>query len=305
MELRHLRYFLAVAEELHFGRAAEKLHISQPPLSQQIQQLESMLGFQLFHRTKRNVQLTEAGQVFLEETQQIFKQLEEAIEKGRQTNRGETGRLAVGFVSSAVYKILPPILRRFRTSVAGVSLELHELTSDRQIQWLQEGKLDIGFVRPPIARADFEIAAMFQEPLIVALPESHSLCDSFECLETRNRAKISLSLLANESFIIFPRPVAPELYDRIIALCQQANFSPKVVQEAIQMQTIVSLVAADMGIAIVPASIQNLQRTGVIYKSISETTPTSAIAAIWRKNKRSATIDRFVEVVREIALEVN
>lgn len=296
MELRHLRYFLAVAEELHFGKAAEKLHIAQPPLSQQIRQLETMLGFQLFYRTKRNVQLTEAGQVFLEETQQIFQQLEEAIEKGRQTNRGETGRLAVGFVSSAVYKILPPILRRFRTSVAGVSLELHELTSDRQIQWLQEGKIDIGFVRPPIAWADFEIAAMFQESLIVALPESHSLCD---------RDKISLSLLTNESFIIFPRTVAPELYDRIIALCQQANFSPKVVQEAIQMQTIVSLVAADMGIAIVPASIQNLQRTGVIYKPISETTPTSAIAAIWKKNKRSATVDRFVEVVREIALEVN
>ncbi len=296
MELRHLRYFLAVAEELHFGKAAEKLHISQPPLSQQIRQLETMLGFQLFYRTKRNVQLTEAGQVFLDETQQIFKQLQEAIEKGRQTNRGETGRLAVGFVSSAVYKILPPILRKFRTSVAGVSLELHELTSDRQIQWLQEGKLDIGFVRPPIARADFEIAAMFQEPLILALPESHSLC---------NRAKISSSLLANESFIIFPRPVAPELYDRIIALCQQANFSPKVVQEAIQMQTIVSLVAADMGIAIVPASIQNLQRTGVIYKPISETTPTSAIAAIWRTNKRSATVDRFIKIVREIALDVD
>jgi DNA-binding transcriptional LysR family regulator len=292
MELRHLRYFLAVAEELHFGKAAEKLHIAQPPLSQQIRQLEIELGFQLFYRTKRSVQLTEAGQVFLEETQQILRRLEEAVEKGRQTSRGETGQLAVGFVSSAVYKILPPILRRFRTSVSGVSLELHELTSDRQIQWLQEGKLDIGFVRPPIAQTSFKIAAIFQESLIVALPEFHPLGD---------RASISVSLLANESFIIFPRPVAPELYDRIIFLCQQANFSPKVVQEAIQMQTIVSLVAADMGIAIVPASIQNLQRTGVIYKPLTETTPQSAIAVIWRRQETSATVNKFLEVVRDIA----
>ncbi len=292
MELRHLRYFMAVAEELHFGKAAQRLHIAQPPLSQQIRQLETELGFQLFHRTKRSVQLTEAGQVFLKEVQTIFRQLETAIEKGKQTSRGERGQIAVGFVSSAVYKILPPILRKFRTSVAGVSLELHELTSDRQIEWLQEGKLDVGFVRPPINEAEFKLAAIFLEPLIVALPETHCLAD---------RASISLSALANEPFIIFPRPVAPDLYDRIISLCQQANFSPRVVQQAIQMQTIVSLVAADMGVTIVPASIENLQRTGVIYKAITETTPPSAIVAIHKHQQPSAIVTRFIEVVKDIA----
>jgi DNA-binding transcriptional LysR family regulator len=294
MELRHLRYFLAVAEELHFGKAAEKLHIAQPPLSQQIRQLEIELGFQLFYRTKRSVRLTEAGEIFLEETQKIFKQLEEAIEKGKQTSRGERGQIAIGFVSSAVYKIIPPILRTFRTSVPGVNLELHELTSDRQIEWLREGRLDIGFVRPPFQEEEFQIAATFQESLIVALPESHPLAD---------RASIPLSLLAQESFIIFPRSVAPELFDRIISLCQQA-FSPKIAQEAIQMQTIVSLVAAEMGVAIVPASIENLQRTGVVYKPLKEQTPQSAIAVIHRNKQQSATINRFLDAVREIALLV-
>jgi DNA-binding transcriptional LysR family regulator len=288
VELRHLRYFLAVAEELHFGKAAEKLHIAQPPLSQQIRQLETELGFQLFYRTKRSVRLTEAGEIFLKETQKIFQQLEEAIEKGKQTSRGERGQIAIGFVSSAVYKIIPPILRMFRTLVPGVHLELHELTSDRQIQWLQEGKLDVGFVRPPFKEEEFNVAAIFQESLIVALPEFHPLA---------NLDSISLSLLAHESFIIFPRPVAPELFDRIISLCQQANFSPKIVQEAIQMQTIVSLVAAEMGVAIVPASIENLQRTGVVYKPLKEQTPQSAIALIHRREQQSATIIKFIEVV--------
>lgn len=291
MELRHLRYFLAVAEELHFGRAAEKLHIAQPPLSQQIRQLETELGFQLFYRTKRSVRLTEAGEIFLEETQKIFKQLEEAIEKGKQTSRGEKGQIAIGFVSSAVYKIIPPILRSFRTLVPGVNLELHELTSDRQIEWLREGKLDIGFVRPPFREEEFNVAAIFQESLIVALPESHPLayCTS-----------VSLFLLAQESFIIFPRPVAPELFDRIISLCQQANFSPKIVQEAIQMQTIVSLVAAEIGVAIVPASIENLQRTGVVYKPLKEQTPQSAIALIHRKKQQSTTVRKFIDIVETI-----
>jgi DNA-binding transcriptional LysR family regulator len=292
MELRHLRYFLAVAEELHFGKAAEKLHIAQPPLSQQIRQLETELGFQLFYRTKRSVRLTEAGEIFLEETQKIFQQLEEAIEKGKQTSRGERGQIAIGFVSSAVYKIIPPILRSFRTLVPEVNLELHELTSDRQIEWLREGKLDIGFVRPPFPEEEFNVAAIFQESLIVALPESHPLayCTS-----------VSLFLLAQESFIIFPRPVAPELFDRIISLCQQANFSPKIVQEAIQMQTIVSLVAAEIGVAIVPASIENLQRTGVVYKPLKEQTPQSAIALIHTKKQQSTTVKRFIDIVEEIA----
>ena len=288
MELRHLRYFVTLAEELHFGRAAERLHIAQPPLSQQIRQLETELGFELFHRTKRKVQLTEAGQVFLDEVQQIFKQLEQAIQVGRQTSRGEMGQLVVGFVSSAPYNILPIILRSFRSSVPEVRLELHELTTNEQFRWLRESRIDVGFVRPPIEDT-FNFETIFQESLMVALPDTHLLA---------NESDVSLRSLKNEPFILFPRLLAPGLYDLIISLCQQAGFSPNVTQEAIQMQTIVSLVAGGLGIAIVPESLQNLQRTGVVYKIIQEPTPKTAIAIIWRQNDRSATVQKFLEIAR-------
>ncbi|OUL37850.1 LysR family transcriptional regulator [Nostoc sp. T09] len=292
MELRHLRYFVTLAEELHFGKAAEKLHIAQPPLSQQIRQLEQELGFELFHRTKRNVQLTEAGQVFLGEVQQILQQLQQAIQIGQQTNRGEIGQLVVGFVSTAAYNILPIILKDFRSRVPGVSLELHELTTDQQLEWLQEGRMDVGFIRPPIEDNTFSWEIIFQESLIVALPETHWLV---------NKSDVSLTSLANEPFILFPRKLAPGLYDLIISLCQQAGFSPYVAQEAIQMQTIVSLVAGEMGVAIAPESLQNLQRTGVVYKNIQESTPKAAIAMICRRNEKSPIVQRFLETVRQTA----
>lgn len=292
MELRHLRYFLTLAEELHFGRAAERLHIAQPPLSQQIRQLEGELGFELFYRTKRKVQLTEAGQVFLGEVQQIMRQLQQAIQVGRQTSRGEIGQLVVGFVSSAAYNILPIILRTFRSCVPGVSIELHELTTDQQLEWLREGRMDVGLLRPPVEENRFSCETIFQESLIVALPEAHLLA---------SQSNVCLTCLANEPFILFPRILAPGLYDLIISLCQQAGFSPKVAQEAIQMQTIVSLVAAEMGVAIVPASLQNLQRIGVIYKTLEEPSQKVAIAIIWRKNETSPTVLRLVEIVKQAA----
>ena len=289
MELRHLRYFVTLAEELHFGRAAERLHIAQPPLSQQIRQLEIELGFSLFHRTKRKVQLTEAGLVFLEEAQQILKQLEQAIQIGRQTSRGEIGQLAIGFVSSAAYNILPETLRSFRTCFPGVALELHELTTFQQVQWLKEGRIDVGFVRPPIEETAFSTETIFRERLVVALPETHPLA---------NQLNLSLASLCKEPFIFFSRIHAPGLYDTLISLCQQAGFSPMVVQEAIQMQTIVSLVAAEIGVAIVPASLQHLQRTGVVYKIVQEPTPEVALNMIWRQDDISPTVQRFIEVVR-------
>ncbi|MDJ0633949.1 MAG: LysR family transcriptional regulator [Xenococcaceae cyanobacterium MO_188.B29] len=287
MELRHLRYFMAVAEELHFGKAAAKLHIAQPPLSQQIQKLETELGFQLFERTKRQVNLTEAGKAFLLETQQIFQKLEQAISTGQKISRGEQGELSIAFVSSAAYNVIPSILRKFRTLAPGVKLQLKELTTKEQLKWLREERLDIGFVRPPVDKPEFNSQIVLWETLVVALPANHSLAD---------RENISCQSLAEESFILFPRNLAPELFDRIISLCQQANFCPQIVQEATQMQTIVSLVSAEIGIAIVPESIQNLQRTGVVYKSLIEATPQPAIAVVWRKEERSTTVAKFIDL---------
>lgn len=240
MELRHLRYFRAVANELHFGRAAEKLHIAQPPLSHQIRQLEIELGFELFTRTKRSVALTPSGQIFLTHVEQIFQQLEQSIEIGRKTSRGELGQISIGFVGSATYNILPVILEQFRDRYPQVQIELHELTTDRQLMWLREGKIDIGLIRPSMIQPDITSEILFEESLIVALPANHFLATA-ELLDLR--------LLAREPFILFPRQLAPGLYDPIIAICQAAGFSPIVVQECIQMQTIVSLVSANMGIS--------------------------------------------------------
>ncbi|MBC6435581.1 LysR family transcriptional regulator [Nostoc sp. HG1] len=291
MELRHLRYFIAVAEELNFTRAAERLHMAQPPLSQQIQHLEAELGFQLFRRTKRTVQLTAAGQVFFEESQKILQQVDRAIQLGRQTSRGELGQLTIGFVSSAAHNVVPAILQAFRTRCPAVKLELHELTTNEQLQRLRFGQIDIGFVRPPVEEDGINSEIVFREPLIVALPETHPAAD---------RAKVELRELSTEPFILFPRSQAPGLYDAIVSLCQQAGFSPRAAQEAIQMQTIVSLVAAEMGVAIVPASMQNFQRSGVVYKSLPESTCIVAIALIWRSDP-TAAVERFLEVARQIS----
>ncbi|MBF2077000.1 MAG: LysR family transcriptional regulator [Synechococcales cyanobacterium T60_A2020_003] len=291
MELRHLRYFIAVAEELHFGRAAERLHMAQPPLSQQIRQLEEQLGFQLFHRTKRTVQLTEAGTVFLDRCQQLLLQFDQAIQDGQQASRGEIGKLAIGFVSSTAYSVLPSMLHQFRRQVPGVALTLRELTTDQQVQWLRDKRIDVGFLRPPVDDPDFEMITVLREPLVVALPEQHPLAQI---------DPVPLRLLASEPFILFPRRLATGLYDQIISLCQQANFSPRVVQEAIQIQTIISLVAAEMGIAIVPVSIQNLQRTGVVYRHLREPTPEAAIAVVWRHQDTSPTVRQFLNVVNQI-----
>ncbi|NJM62436.1 MAG: LysR family transcriptional regulator [Oscillatoriales cyanobacterium RU_3_3] len=288
MELRHLRYFIAVAEELNFTRAAEKLHMAQPPLSQQIQQLESELGFQLFRRSKRTVALTEAGEVFFDEAQKILQQLDRAILLGQQTSRGELGQLTIGFVSSAAHNVVPAIVRAFRSQHPAVKLELRELTTDEQLQRLQDGRIDIGFVRPPVDES-INSEIVFEESLMVALPITHPMA---------RRDRVKLRSLSGEPFILFPRSLAPGLYDPIVSFCQQAGFSPIAAQEATQMQTIVSLVAAEIGIAIVPASMRNFERRGVVYKFLSEPSPMVSIALIWRKDP-SPAVQRFLETARQ------
>lgn len=292
IEFRHLRYFVVVAEELHFGRAAERLHMAQPPLSQQIRQLEEQLGFQLFYRTKRTVRLTEAGQVFLDHSLQLLQNLDRAVESGRQASRGEVGKLSIGFVSSATYSILPPILHEFRDRLPQVNLTLRELTTDEQVRWLWENRIDVGFIRPPIEEARLTTQLILQEPLVVALPETHALAAL---------PMVPLRSLVGEPFILFPRRLAPGLYDQIISLCQSANFSPKVVQEAIQMQTIVGLVAAEMGVAIVPVSIEHLGRTGVVYRPLQEPTPQAAIALLWNPHTLTPVLQRFLEVATTVS----
>jgi DNA-binding transcriptional LysR family regulator len=240
MELRHLHYFIAVAEELHFSRAAERLCISQPPLSQQIRDLEDELGVKLFERTKRQVHLTEAGKVFLDRSYLLLAQLEQAIAATQQIGRGEVGQLAIGFVDSAMYTSLPEILKGFRAQFPAVDLRLHELTTSQQIQALYDKQIDIGIVRSAISEPGLSVECFLPESLILALPENHPLSA---------QTQVSLSTLADEFFILFPAKLGPLFYEQVIHSCEQAGFRPKVAQEAVQMQTIIGLVAAGLGIA--------------------------------------------------------
>jgi len=290
MELRHLRYFVAVAEELHFNRAADRLHIAQPPLSQQIKHLEAELGVELFHRrTKRQVQLTEAGQVLLRAAYPILAQLDQAVYNTQRAGRGETGTLNIGFTSTVVYDVLPAILSQYRQHFPQVNLVLQELTTTQQEEALQNHRIEVGFCHPPIKDASLQLESISQEPLVVALPQTHPLATA---------TTISLGSLADEAFILFPRHLGPGLYDHIVTFCQQANFSPKVMQEAIQMQTIIGLVSAQMGVALVPASLQHLPRAGVIYKPLQEATPQVETALVWRSDHALAVLREFLQVVR-------
>lgn len=295
MELRHLRYFVAVAEELHFNRAAERLHIAQPPLSQQIKQLEVELGVELFHRrTRRQVQLTEAGQVFLQATYRMLAQLEQAIDDTQRAGRGETGSLIVGFTSTVVYDVLPAILSQYRQQFPNVNLVLQELTTTQQEESLQNHHIEVGFCHPPLKDDSLQVEPILQESLVVALPSTHPLA---------RKTRVPIRALADESFVLFPRHLGPGLYDQIVSCCQQASFSPNVTQEAVQMQTIIGLISANMGVALVPASLQNLQRAGVVYKPLQGVTPHVEVAIAWSARTVSPILQQFLAVVRRYIQE--
>lgn len=293
MELRHLRYFVAVAEELHFGRAAERLGIAQPPLSQQIKALEQEIGVPLFSRTKRHVELTAAGSVFLNESRKILALSEQAARAAQRAARGEIGQLEVGFVGSAVYGDVSSVFRHMRERYPEISLNLQDLTSEEQVEAMKTYRLDVGLVRPPVVGAESLVMQVIsREPIVVVLPRTHSLA---------GRKKIAIEELAKEPFVQIPRHVGPGFYDQFIRVCAQAGFSPNVVQEARTTLTIVSLVAGGMGVSLVPASLQNLQRSGVVYRPIKPPAPTTDLAVMWRPEDESPALQSFLKMVCEVA----
>lgn len=292
MELRHLRYFVAVAEELHFGRAARRLHMSQPPLSQQIAALEREMGTQLFRRGGRRVELSAAGQVFLQHAREILSHADFAVRVAQGVDRGEDGELAVGFVGSIAYTLLPWILREFIRRAPKVALMLHEQTIEMQIRSLEDGRLNVGLLRPPIHNPDLEVKTIFVESFVVALPVGHPLS---------RRQIVPVADLKNESFITFPRRMGGRFYEEIIGLCRRAGFAPNVVQEVTQMHAAVGLVSAGIGIAIIPSSLQVFKIGGVTYRPIDDHEATAEIAVTWRRNDSSPVISRFIEVAQEVA----
>jgi DNA-binding transcriptional LysR family regulator len=291
MELRHLRYCVALAETLHFRRAAERLSIAQPALSQQIQQLEREIGVRLFERTQRRVALTEAGVVFVERARATLAEAAEAVRLAQLAGRGEVGHLGVGAVTSALYGIFPEVVRVFRERHRTVHLTLHELAGTEQTRALRAGRIQVSFLRPPVDEKDIQVRTITREPWVVAMPTAHPLS---------SRVRVSLRALEGEPFVVFPRELSPVLYDQLISMCQRAGFSPRIVQEA-QMQTIISLVAAGIGVALVPATLQNLSRAGVVYKSLAGVGPKLELAVAWRRDDASPLLKAFLDVVREMA----
>lgn len=290
MELRHLRYFIAVAEELNFTRAAERVQIAQSPLSQQIRQLEQELEVQLFERTKQQVRLTPAGELFLEEARQTLDRVEQAVRTVKRAGQGEIGRLVIGFASSAAHTVLPEILHVFRERFPDVDLVLKEVNTGLQVQQLQEGRIDTGFCYMVPNDEALSFLPILQEPLVVALPQSHRLVA---------QPQVPIRVLCDEPFILFPRHLGPQHYDQIISVCQQSGFSPIVAQEANQMQTIIGLVAGGMGVALVPSSLQNLQRVGVVYRTIEESTPNVETVIMWRRDDPSAVLHQFIKLAKD------
>ena len=295
MELRHLRYFVAVAEELNFGRAAERLRMAQPPLSRQIRDLEREVGAALFERVPRGVELTPAGRAFLPEARLTLAQAERAQRSAQRAAKGETGRLRVGFVEAATHSgILPDVLSFFRAHLPGVGLSLFELDPLRQAEAFQEGRIDVGILHsPPLDAARWlRVEPIYSEPVILALPKSHALA---------GRSRLALASLADESFVGFPRVVAPEIYDDIIASCRRAGFSPRIVQEAAGWHTLASLVSAGVGVGVVPRSIAEFQQAGVVYRTVRALDVEMSLAAVWKRAERSPVRERFVAALKAVA----
>lgn len=293
IELRQLRYFIAVAEENHFGRAAARLHMTQPPLSQTIQALEAALGVPLFARTKRSVSLTPAGAALLPEARRILQQATALPDLARRAASGESGLLSLSFVSTADYSLLPPLLREFREHHPQVQINLREATTDIQLDDLLQGRIDAGLLIPPLpekAKSELDYMTLLSEPLILAAP--HGL------KAVQDRKAVGLKMVADMPLIIFPRRIAPAFHDSILGCFRDAGLTPRIGQEAIQMQTIVGLVSAGMGIALVPQSVSNLKRPGVEYRKLNNKTLPFETGLAWRRDNASPVLRTFLGLLR-------
>lgn len=291
IEIRHLRYFQAVAEELHFGRAAARLHVAQPALSRQIQQLEEEVGTLLLKRSQRSVELTPAGALFLERTGKILAETARAAADARRVGTGEYGHLVVGFIHSSTYGLLPAILERFRHLYPDIHLDLQEMTMAEQFDALARGLIDIGLLRPLPAAPGIEIQPILEDPFLLAVPNGHPLAKA---------ESVPLRRLAEEPLIMFTKAGSPLFHQRITRMLDTAGVSAQVVQHATQIHTVVGLVGAGMGVAIVPGTARNLRMAGVSFLAIEDRPEPVHVALAWRRNNETPA----VRSLRQVALLV-
>ena len=283
MELRQLKYFVAVAEELNFRRAAEKLYMQQPPLSRQIRSLETELGVELFQRSKRNVSLTEAGQAFLAEAKLTLAQAQRAAFAAQQAV--PANKLTIGFSICAFDRVLPDLIQKFRQQYRETQVDLTEMSKEKQIQALLNHQIDIGFCYAPINNSQLDSVNILSEPLAVVLPPDHPLV---------RQEKIELRSLYAESFILCPEDIKPDVRQQIIQLCDRAGFQPKIVQEASPPEAQLRLVESGVGISLITANCQTRYNANVVYRPLIEL-PVLKIAAVWHKKQQSKTLSDFIE----------
>lgn len=297
MELRHLRYFVALGEELNFTRAAERLHIAHPPLSQQIRQLEDELGVTLLQRNSRPIRLTEAGELFLARARALLANFESAVADTRRVGRGQAGRLAIGFVGSAMFAGLPDIIGAYRDACPDVELVLDEMLAAEIAEALRRRRIDVGFARPALLpEAGLAQRLILDEPYVVALPRAHPLAA---------RSDIALAELSDDAFVLYPVQPEPSVTGLIVAACQAAGFTPRLAQEVLHLQTAIGLIAAGVGVSLVPEAAARAQTgRGVAYVRLAAPVVTAPLTIAWREEDVSPAVQRLLDIAqrsREIA----
>jgi DNA-binding transcriptional LysR family regulator len=291
MDLRRLRYFMAVAEELHFGRAAQRMHVVQSAVSHQVKLLEEELGFSLLERSRHNVRLTVPGEIFLPEARDLLRRADEAMRRARASAEGTVGRLAIAFVDNVLWSILPPILRDFRQRWPQVELTLHPLDRSAQIEALRTSVIDIGIMPSPFPGHALKSAALAAGPLMAAIPEGHPLAA---------RSTLSIVELESEPFVLFPRSMNSRILEIIVGCCASAGFTPRVVQEAEQLHTLVALVSAGLGVTLVPQWVARVQQLGVIYIPLDDLVTPYELIVAWNPNTDNPAVANFRELAAGI-----
>ncbi|MFI5691092.1 LysR substrate-binding domain-containing protein [Kribbella sp. NPDC051586] len=298
MELRQLRSFVVVAEEMNVGRAATRLHLTQPSLSRQIAALEHDLGVELFARVKRRFVLTAAGATFLAEAQDLLRRSDEAVRAAQRTQRGELGTLRLRFVQSATFEPLPQILGAFRRTYPEIVLDLESWTTLRQTEALRDGRIDVGLLRPTAPAGATTVVRLTpglvsrvvaEDSLMAVLPARHRLA---------RRKRLRLMDLADEPFVFYSRPSGPVVHDTIIGFCRAAGFTPRIEQEAADVQTIVSLVAAGLGVSLLISPTPPTNPDAVVYRELSDDLPPWPLSVAWSPDNRSPVLGRFLELVQ-------